>query len=616
MSLGTPDPYAALGVSRDADIATIRSAHRKLVLRCHPDRIQDVNLKEQGKEAFQRIQQAYELLTDPAKKSRYDDEVKLAALRREAMARDGPTTRSQTYSGRPAAPREPPSRHRSYEDGVYYEERRPRNDEYTSSRERFEEPDRTSSRKYGEYERHATPKKPVEKDRPAKTRAASAWTRAAGVVNAGLAMKKEADKSRATKEAKERERRKERSEKAKPRHAYVDSDSDSDNATHVTESTVKASPRPTPRHSPQSSRSSRPSPGVRKPTYTDEDSDDSGTTAKKWESYHDKTKQYIEKAAAGAGTRPKFERHESGSYWTSHMRGGSDPDRHSTVGADRERRSYDETRRPSMPTQNSAPGNLRAKVEERVPKERRSAGSASYTRERESDHRKEMPAFHRSQTMPVPSRSSRKDAAPNKSSNLKHAETHDSGYGSSSTPHTPDPREDSPVRRTQSSRNNTSTRYQIVDPDSEDDTRSRVHRMDDSKPRSRRVASPEPISDPRRRPERPRLDIPIRAKSSREYPGEQPKMRRSESSRHYDDRDRSGRDSNTSSRYNSKEKLFAEVDDYDDTPSPRTKEKGGPRSPYTESNIGYGEKHRDYIPGSRFYADARGGASRRPSMQA
>ena len=45
MSSFPPDPYKVLGVSKDAQTPEIRSAHRKLVLKCHPDKVQDPTLK-------------------------------------------------------------------------------------------------------------------------------------------------------------------------------------------------------------------------------------------------------------------------------------------------------------------------------------------------------------------------------------------------------------------------------------------------------------------------------------------------------------------------------------------------------------------------------------------
>ncbi|KAF4121849.1 DnaJ domain [Geosmithia morbida] len=82
MSSPPMDPYAALGVSRDAQVAEIRSAHRKLVLKCHPDKVQDPELKAKKQDEFQRVQQAYEILTDDAKRQKYDDQLRLAELRR------------------------------------------------------------------------------------------------------------------------------------------------------------------------------------------------------------------------------------------------------------------------------------------------------------------------------------------------------------------------------------------------------------------------------------------------------------------------------------------------------------------------------------------------------
>lgn len=78
-----PDPYHALGVSKDAKLPEIRSAHRKLVLKCHPDKVQDATLKAEKQEQFQNVQQAYELLSDETRRLQYDEQIKLFELRKE-----------------------------------------------------------------------------------------------------------------------------------------------------------------------------------------------------------------------------------------------------------------------------------------------------------------------------------------------------------------------------------------------------------------------------------------------------------------------------------------------------------------------------------------------------
>lgn len=83
-----PDPYQTLGVKQDADLAAIRSAHRKLTLKHHPDRIHDQALKSKAGDIFQEIQQAYELLSDPRRRSRYDELVRPTASRKEPITRD------------------------------------------------------------------------------------------------------------------------------------------------------------------------------------------------------------------------------------------------------------------------------------------------------------------------------------------------------------------------------------------------------------------------------------------------------------------------------------------------------------------------------------------------
>ena len=93
-----PDPYKLLGVAKDAKLPEIRSAHRKLVLKCHPDKVQDAALKAIKQDEFQKVQQAYELLSDDTRRLQYDEQVKLYALRKEmAGARGNPTPRSNPF---------------------------------------------------------------------------------------------------------------------------------------------------------------------------------------------------------------------------------------------------------------------------------------------------------------------------------------------------------------------------------------------------------------------------------------------------------------------------------------------------------------------------------------
>lgn len=78
-----PDPYKILGVPKESQTPEIRSAYRKLVLKCHPDKVQDPKLKEEKQNEFQRVQQAYELLTNDAERQKYDDKIRLEDLRRQ-----------------------------------------------------------------------------------------------------------------------------------------------------------------------------------------------------------------------------------------------------------------------------------------------------------------------------------------------------------------------------------------------------------------------------------------------------------------------------------------------------------------------------------------------------
>jgi DnaJ domain len=63
------DPYAELGVSRDASSEEIRRAYRQVARRHHPD----VNRDPGGPEQFAAAARAYEILNDPAARTRYDN---------------------------------------------------------------------------------------------------------------------------------------------------------------------------------------------------------------------------------------------------------------------------------------------------------------------------------------------------------------------------------------------------------------------------------------------------------------------------------------------------------------------------------------------------------------
>jgi curved DNA-binding protein len=63
------DYYKILGVPRDASAADIKNAYRKLAMQYHPDRNPG---DKKAEERFKEINEAYQVLSDPKKRERYD----------------------------------------------------------------------------------------------------------------------------------------------------------------------------------------------------------------------------------------------------------------------------------------------------------------------------------------------------------------------------------------------------------------------------------------------------------------------------------------------------------------------------------------------------------------
>ena len=64
----TKDYYATLGLERGATDADVKKAFRKLAQQWHPD----VNQDAAAHDRFKEINEAYQVLSDPERRQRYD----------------------------------------------------------------------------------------------------------------------------------------------------------------------------------------------------------------------------------------------------------------------------------------------------------------------------------------------------------------------------------------------------------------------------------------------------------------------------------------------------------------------------------------------------------------
>jgi curved DNA-binding protein CbpA len=96
MSATTSDPYAVLGIPRDASDQQVQRAYRRLAKRYHPDLHPDA----QTSQHMRRINQAWDTLSSPGSRARFDAE---SALSRSASIGhwSAPTRRSAPASPPP-----------------------------------------------------------------------------------------------------------------------------------------------------------------------------------------------------------------------------------------------------------------------------------------------------------------------------------------------------------------------------------------------------------------------------------------------------------------------------------------------------------------------------------
>src|SRR2546421_2284216 len=85
------DYYKILGVARMADEKEIKSAYRKLARKYHPD----VNPDKSAEERFKEISEANDVLSDPDKRSQYDNSSERLNADRSQHPQDDPSSPSK-----------------------------------------------------------------------------------------------------------------------------------------------------------------------------------------------------------------------------------------------------------------------------------------------------------------------------------------------------------------------------------------------------------------------------------------------------------------------------------------------------------------------------------------
>ncbi|MCJ1301440.1 hypothetical protein MMC08_004240 [Hypocenomyce scalaris] len=522
-----PDPYLTLNVPKDATLALIKSVYRKLVLTCHPDKVQDEALRAQKTHQFTQVQQAYEILSDEQRRRRYDEQVKLAELRAETLR-----------SGARVVPEFAGPRNGVFEmrGDRMYEERAPRQAYDSDDVSPFEEPRvrrsnydnptsrRSSGRVYDEKRRVREVEVERERERERERRS------------------KEAQRSSHSdrRRTRDKDRRRDYDEKHTGRRVYVEDDSGSDSESTARYSSVRRDSysrktyedvrreerEDTPRRSgrrevtdhvdgyevkiqgaqdyiSKSKAAHVPEVSARRPIYR---TVSAAPQAPQPQPPPPPPPPPIDTGRRSSGGRTRVTRDSSR---TRSGKAGRSPEVVESPS------KYDmPTRRPSMPVASSDPINLKIpNAQRREPVRSATAQSPVY-----SQQEPKMP-LRRSETSPLVGASSRRlDTLPAKSSKLKNSDTQDSGYSSLSGPSTPEMQQSAKYIVDISDEDQDhfkgpqhSTKYKVV-VNEEDEARFRGHRI-------YRVAPEDATSTlPRRASERPSVATHVSSSSVRGPP--------------------------------------------------------------------------------------------------
>ncbi|KAJ5500366.1 Heat shock protein DnaJ N-terminal [Penicillium expansum] len=475
------DPYAVLGVSKEATIPEIRAAHRKRVLKCHPDKVQDESQRIAAQDEFQKVQQAYELLSDDVQRTKHDQKVKIAELKRELLER---RRTDSTGSGT-----------REFRNGHVVEERVPMEVFFEETMRFTDEPRSMSSRKCEEFGVRSKVK-PTEEKKKVRT-PTSMFHQAKEMRDTAKATHSDRAKTRA------QERRRQTEAKSEVKNGFFESDeeaSDYSAPRYVHTKRTSTTPR-----REQDSRSRPSDSSRRRERAYDEDGDVSDHWQSKMASQSCNAEDYIARKARSSKSPRRYHGHDLAEPESSSSRSAGRSTRTRRRSSSRDNsyehlespRSY-EVKPPKMQPSATSPSiktSLRPSF-----LNTRSATTSGFTRPKRETRD---PLLYEMAHEPLPSRTSRM------------RDRNDSGYSSPSTPEI--------LQRGSSPK--TSTRYKIVkEPDHV------VVEPKSSKYRSARSPDRDRIPSTRQTPKRsstyqtyatedsPRVETRSARPSSRPYP--------------------------------------------------------------------------------------------------